>query len=141
MRCNRIAGTTPAALAVAANLLFAPAALAQGATDDSLTPDAQATTVKSGSRRTQLTLFGQVNRALLRVGDGDESGVFFVDNDYSSTRVGLGGEAAATAEITFGSTIVFAVWGAYEIASRGISNLELAGVEPSPLGAVFRPYA
>ncbi len=37
-----------------------------------------------------------------------------------------------------GSGIVFAIWIAEEIASQGASNLELAGVDPPPLSAVFR---
>ena len=37
-----------------------------------------------------------------------------------------------------GSAIVFTVWVASEITTHGASNLELAGVEASPLGSVFR---
>jgi predicted porin len=46
----------------------------------------------------QVTLSGQVNRAILYANDGEEKDVFFVDNDISGTRFRI----AATAPITPG---------------------------------------
>lgn len=128
MRTNKVSGRTAAALATAMLLLSAPASHAQ---DDSIVPDGKGTNVKSGSARAKLTLFGQVNRALLRVGDGTDTGVFFVDNDNSSTRLGLAGHAAATREITIGSTIVF------EIQSDSSRSVTLPNTSGSLGSATF----
>ena len=121
MRSDHVVGRTAAALAATAFLLSAPASHAQ---DGSILPDGRGTNVKSGSARTRLTLFGQVNRAFLRANDGSDSGVFFVDNDNSSTRIGLVGEAPATAEISVGSTIVFEV---QSDSSRSVSLPSTSG--------------
>lgn len=49
--------------------------------------------VVSGNSKAKVTLYGQVNRAGLWTNDGDSSEFYFVDNDNSSTRMGV--EAAA----------------------------------------------
>ncbi len=61
--------------------------------------------VQSSESATRLTLYGQVNRALLRASDGASTGTFFVDNDHSSTRFGLRAEGAAGNALTIGSVI------------------------------------
>ena len=53
----------------------------------------EATTVRKGNRRVSVTLSGQVNRLLMFWDDGDESDVYEVDNNNSSTRVNLTGSA------------------------------------------------
>ena len=62
------------------------------------------TMVSSGQTATRLSVYGQVNRAVLFADNGDESDVFFVDNDASSTRFGLIGEADI-GETTVGGNI------------------------------------
>ena len=49
--------------------------------------------VSSGQKNTRLTVYGQVNRAMLFADNGNDSEVFFVDGDASSTRFGLIGES------------------------------------------------
>ena len=55
--------------------------------------DLEATTVRKGNRKVSLTLSGQVNRALLWYDDGSMTGVRSVDNNNSSTRFRLQGDA------------------------------------------------
>jgi hypothetical protein len=83
--------------AVAALVVYAPIAAAQD--------DRNAGPVQSGEAGTRLTLYGQVNRALLHASDGSSSGTFFVDNDNSSTRFGFKAEGSPTNVVTIGSVI------------------------------------
>ncbi len=80
-------------IAVAAALAATLPSVAQA--EDSL--------VKSGSDKTELKFYGQVNRAILFADNGDEDDVFFVDNDNSSTRFGFIGEYKG--DLTFGAQI------------------------------------
>ncbi|MGI9437174.1 MAG: hypothetical protein ACR2Q4_20470 [Geminicoccaceae bacterium] len=59
----------------------------------------------SGSDQVRLTLSGQVNRGILITDDGNNTDAFFVDNDNSSTRVRLLGDANLTDDISVGSVI------------------------------------
>lgn len=59
----------------------------------------------SGTDDVSLTISGHVNRGLLLTDDGDETDVFFVDNDNSSTRIRLLGDARFNEDITVGSAI------------------------------------
>jgi hypothetical protein len=53
----------------------------------------EATTARKGNRVVSLTVYGQVNRAILIWDDGTDSDAYVVDNDVDSTRFGLMGEA------------------------------------------------
>lgn len=53
----------------------------------------EATTVRKGNRNVSLQVYGQVNRALLIWNDGFAKDAYVVDNDTSSTRIGLIGDA------------------------------------------------
>ncbi len=53
----------------------------------------EATTARKGNRVVSLTVYGQVNKALLIWDDGIESDAYVVDNDDSGTRVGFRGTA------------------------------------------------
>lgn len=53
----------------------------------------EATTVRKGNRKVSVKLSGQVNKALLIWDDGDESDAYVVDNNTSSTRIRLTGDA------------------------------------------------
>ena len=53
----------------------------------------EATSVRKGNRNVSLQIYGQVNRALLAWDDGFDRDAYVVDNDTSSTRIGLIGEA------------------------------------------------
>jgi len=61
--------------------------------------------VASGNDKVALKLYGQVNRALLYIDDGSTQEVFHVDNDHSSTRIGLTGTVKATDELNIGAKI------------------------------------
>lgn len=58
-----------------------------------LAASAIAEPVSSGGDKAMVQLYGQVNRAILYADDGDTSALYQVDNDNSSTRVGLNGKA------------------------------------------------
>jgi len=51
----------------------------------------EATTVRKGNRVVSVQLYGQVNRALMYWDDGVDEDVYVVDNDMSSSRIGLTG--------------------------------------------------
>jgi predicted porin len=61
--------------------------------------------VSSSSDRVKVDVYGQVNRAVLYSDDGNQSDWYFVDNDNSSTRVGLKAKARATDDLTAGGRI------------------------------------
>ncbi len=53
----------------------------------------EATTARKGNTKVSLTVYGQVNRALLAWDDGKDGDANFVDNTQSSTRFGFKGNA------------------------------------------------
>ncbi len=61
--------------------------------------------VTSGKDDVKLSVSGQVNRGVLFVDNGDDSEVFHVDNDNSSTRVRFIGKGQLTDDISVGSQI------------------------------------
>ncbi|MDH3658540.1 MAG: porin [Alphaproteobacteria bacterium] len=61
--------------------------------------------MQSGMDQVRLTLSGQVNRGILVTDDGDDTDVFFVDNDNSSTRIRLLGDARFNDDVSVGSVI------------------------------------
>lgn len=74
------------------------------AVNGSLAPlSAVASEVKSGSDTVSVSLYGQVNRAIMVVDDGEESEFFHVDNDNSSSRIGLKVKAKPSEDLTVGA--------------------------------------
>jgi len=69
----------------------------------------EATTARKGNRVVSLQVSGRVNRAMLIWDDGEESDVFFVDNDHSSSRLGFSGTGAMKPGWTAGYDVVFNV--------------------------------
>lgn len=55
--------------------------------------------------KTRLVLSGQVNRGILITDDDENSNVFFVDNDNSSTRINLTGKTRFNQDIAVGGVI------------------------------------
>jgi hypothetical protein len=53
----------------------------------------EATTVRKGNKKVSVTLYGQINRAVLWWDDHVESNTYSVDNNYESSRFGLKGSA------------------------------------------------
>ena len=58
--------------------------------------------MKSGTDVVEVKLYGQVNRALMYGDNGNQDKVFHVDNDNSSTRLGLKGKAKVTDDFSTG---------------------------------------
>lgn len=65
----------------------------------------EATTVRKGNRKVSVKLSGQVNRAILWWDDGEDSDVFFVDNEQSSSRFRITGSATISPGRTAGFRI------------------------------------
>ncbi len=61
--------------------------------------------VISGKKNTSVTLYGQVNRGVMVVDDGDKTNIYQVDNDNSSTRIGILGSAKPTDGLEIGTKI------------------------------------
>jgi hypothetical protein len=66
---------------------------------------ASALEVKTGSDKVDVKLYGQIDRAVMYADDGDDSKFFHVDNNNSSTRIGVKGEVKATDALTVGSNL------------------------------------
>jgi predicted porin len=60
-----------------------------------------------GGDKVSVQLYGQVDRAFLAADDGNSSDYYFVDNDNSSSRFGLLGEAKVNDDITIGTRMEF----------------------------------
>jgi hypothetical protein len=77
----------------------------------------EATTARKGNRKVSLTISGQVNRAILIWDDGKRSNAAFgLDNSFSSTRIGLTGDAKISPTWKAGFSILM------DIASVGGGN-------------------
>jgi hypothetical protein len=58
--------------------------------------------MKSGGDLVQVKMYGQVNRAFMHADNGNEDQLFHVDNDNSSTRIGLKGKAKVSDTLSTG---------------------------------------
>jgi hypothetical protein len=63
--------------------------------------------VSSSNPNVNVSLYGQVNRALLWADNSDSSKVYFVDNSNSSTRMGIQAIVTATNDLSIGSKIEY----------------------------------
>ena len=75
------------------------------------------TMVVSKNAKVDVSLYGQINRAGLWADNGDSSEVYFVDNIFSSSRMGIDALAKATEDLNIGGKLE------YEIISN--SSLEV----------------
>lgn len=89
----------------------APAA-AKADTKDSASPQTE-TMVVSKNAKVDVSLYGQINRAGLWADNGDSSDVYFVDNSFSSSRMGVDAVVKATETLNVGGKLE------YEIISNG----------------------
>jgi hypothetical protein len=71
----------------------------------SLTAEAQSNPVAAGTNNVSLSLSGQVNRALLYIHDGEQSDIFNVDSEVSSTRFRIIGDYQSHPEFSIGAII------------------------------------
>jgi Gram-negative porin len=62
----------------------------------------EATTVRNGNKKVSVTIYGQVNKAVLFWDDGAEKGTYTVDNNYESSRFGLKGSAKISGDWSAG---------------------------------------
>ena len=62
----------------------------------------EATTVRKGNKKVSVTLYGQVNRAVLWWDDHVESNTYTVDNNYESSRFGVKGSAKISGDWSAG---------------------------------------
>lgn len=65
----------------------------------------EATTARKGNRKVSLTIYGQVNHALMAWDNGVDSDVYVVDNDNSSSRFGFKGKAKIDSDWSAGYKI------------------------------------
>lgn len=61
--------------------------------------------IKSRIKNADVTLYGQVNRGVLYVDDGDDTNFYQVDNDNSSTRIGITGVISGAKDLDAGTKI------------------------------------
>jgi len=85
--------------------------------------------VTSGNDKVRLSISGQVNRGVLITDDGDSSDVFHVDNDASSTRFRLIGEADVSDTFTVGAAV--------EVEIKSDSTADVSQVSTSGTGGTL----
>ncbi|WP_342078510.1 porin [Yoonia sp. SS1-5] len=90
---------------------------------------AQDDTVASGGTGINLKLSGQVNRGVLFVDDGTDNSTLFVDNDNSSTRFRLTGDADINEDWRAGFNI--------EIQAESNSTANVSQTDPNPSSSDF----
>jgi hypothetical protein len=69
----------------------------------------EATAARKGNRKVSLTVYGQVNWAIMHWDDGDERNTYIVDNNNSRSRFGFRGEAKIDADWSAGYLIEIGV--------------------------------
>jgi len=59
--------------------------------------------IKPGSDKVGVQIYGQVNRGVLYVDDGNDSEIYHVDNDNSSTRLGINAKSKTGGDLEVGA--------------------------------------
>ncbi|MBU0679966.1 MAG: porin [Proteobacteria bacterium] len=59
--------------------------------------------IKAGKDKIDVTLYGQVNKAVMFATDGENDDVLFVDNDASSTRIGIKAKSKSMGDLSAGA--------------------------------------
>jgi hypothetical protein len=72
-------------------------------TTDTAMVQSEKPTIQSGNDKVNVKLYGQLNRGVLVVDDGDSTNTYQVDNDNSSTRLGLLGSVNNIKDWTIGT--------------------------------------
>lgn len=78
----------------------------------------EATTARKGNRKVSLTIYGQVNQALLIWDNGTDSDAYVIDNDNSSSRFGFKGKAKIDSDWSAGYKL--------ELEVESASSVELS---------------
>src|SRR6478609_8254238 len=93
----------------------------------------EATTVRKGNKKVSVTLYGQVNRAVLFWDDHVEKNAYVVDNNYESSRFGLKGSAKISGDWKAGYRL--------EVEPTGANSARLNQFDDDnandPLGPLF----
>ena len=76
----------------------------------------EATTARKGNRKVSLTIYGQVNHALMAWDNGRDSDAYIVDNDNSSSRFGFKGKAKINSDWSAGYKIEIEVESASSVS-------------------------
>jgi len=63
--------------------------------------------LKAGDDKKSIEVYGQITRAILYADDGNEGEVYNVDNDNSSTRIGLRAKYSPDGKLTIGANLEF----------------------------------
>ncbi|MFZ5569015.1 MAG: hypothetical protein ACOZF0_01330 [Thermodesulfobacteriota bacterium] len=63
--------------------------------------------VESGNEQARVRLYGQINRGVLYTDDGEDGNFYHVDNDNSSTRIGLSADLPKWHEFRAGAKLEF----------------------------------
>ena len=61
--------------------------------------------ISAAKKKVDVTLYGQVNKAVLFADDGEDDDVFFADNDISGTRFGIKAKAKINDEFSAGAQL------------------------------------
>ena len=77
----------------------------QMATEAGQVADKQENVVTNKSEKVSVKLYGQVNRAAMYTNDGNDDYFYHVDNDNSSTRIGILGNSKVNNDISAGAKI------------------------------------
>ncbi len=62
---------------------------------------------KPDSSKVQVALYGQIDKGVMYADDGNEDKTFFVDNDASSTRIGVKGDVKPEGRLSAGTLMEF----------------------------------
>jgi hypothetical protein len=85
----------------------------------------EATAARKGNRKVSLTVYGQVNEAVIFWDDGSERNAYVVSNNASRTRFGFRGDAKITSDISAGYLLEIGV--RYVNSSNRNQNADGAG--------------
>lgn len=72
----------------------------------------EATTARKGNRKVSLTVYGELNRALLYWDDGTENNVYVVTNQTTKNLLGFEGAASIAPQVNAGFRLELEIWSA-----------------------------
>jgi hypothetical protein len=87
--------------------------------------DLEATTARKGNKKVSVTLYGQVNRAVLFWDDGAEKNVYVVDNNYESSTTShraLASKVTPRRGLAIGSAATGSKWSLRRRTRPGLTN-------------------
>jgi hypothetical protein len=94
----------------------------------------EATAARKGNRKVSLTVYGQVNEAVIFWNDGQERNAYVVSNNAARTRFGFRGDAKITSDVSAGYLLEIGV--RYANSSNRTQNADFAAGSNSSTNAV-----